>query len=146
MFDINWHPKRRELRRFGLAALVVFGGLGAWAWFGSRLFGFEVSPGTAPLAAGVLWVAAAACGLLAAAWPRGLGPLYVVLSLVAWPIGWVVSHVLLAAVFYGVVTPVGLVMRLIGRDPLQRRFDPDAETYWTRREPAADITRYFRQF
>ena len=39
------------------------------------------------------------------------------------PIGLALSHVILGAVFYIVFTPVGLVMRLLGKDPLHRRFD-----------------------
>ena len=38
----------------------------------------------------------------------------------AFPIGWTVSQVILLLMFYGLFTPIGLVFRLIGRDPLQR--------------------------
>jgi hypothetical protein len=45
-----------------------------------------------------------------------------------------------------VFTPIGLFFRLIGRDPLHRRFQPEADTYWVGRRPATDVRRYFRQF
>ena len=52
----------------------------------------------------------------------------------------------MAVLFYGVFTPIGLFFRLIGRDPLHRRFQPEADTYWVARRPATDVRRYFRQF
>ncbi len=54
------------------------------------------------------------------------------------PIGWTISHVPIAALYYLVVTPIGLAMRPFGRDPLARRFDPDAQSYWTPRRQEAD--------
>ena len=41
----------------------------------------------------------------------------------------------LAILFYGVVTPTGLLMRLFGKDPLRLRFDREAKSYWIAREP-----------
>jgi hypothetical protein len=59
----------------------------------------------------------------------------------------VVSHVVLAIVYYLVVTPIGLVMRLVGYDAMKRRFDGEATTYWVHRpDNAADAKSYFRQF
>jgi hypothetical protein len=65
---------------------------------------------------------------------------------VAWPIGWAVSHLLLAGVFYLLIAPLGLAIRLSGRDKLQMRPEPSAATYWTPRPPAPPADRYFRQF
>jgi len=39
-------------------------------------------------------------------------------------------------VFYLTVTPIALIMRMIGKDPLNRRFDPSAKSYWVERDPA----------
>jgi Saxitoxin biosynthesis operon protein SxtJ len=50
-------------------------------------------------------------------------------------IGKIVSPVALAILFYSFVTPVGLLMRIRGRDPLCLRFDRHAQSYWIRREP-----------
>lgn len=47
----------------------------------------------------------------------------------------IVSPVVLGVIFYGVFTPVALVMRLLGRDAMQRQFKPDAPTYWVERTP-----------
>ena len=62
------------------------------------------------------------------------------------PIGWTVSFVLLGAVFLVVITPIGLVMRAFGRDPMERRFEPGRGSYWVEREPGGGSRRYFRQY
>jgi len=43
--------------------------------------------------------------------------------------GWVNTRIILGILFYGLVTPMGLVMKLTGRDPMRRAFEPDAQTY-----------------
>jgi len=47
----------------------------------------------------------------------------------------IASPIALAILFYGVVTPTGLLMRLFGKDPLRLRFDREAKSYWIAREP-----------
>ena len=55
---------------------------------------------------------------------------------VNYPIGWVVTHVVMALIFYLVVTPLGVIMRLCGRDPMERRWlDRRAKTYCGNRGP-----------
>jgi len=145
-FEINFRPDRRMLRSFGRFGSAALTALGAWVFFAHTVFGVALSAGAARATAYALWGAAGAFLVLAALAPRVLWPAYVVLSAVAFPIGYVVSHVLMAIVFYGLFTPVGLVFRLIGRDALHRRLEPDAPTYWVRRRPAKDVRQYFRQF
>ena len=62
------------------------------------------------------------------------------------PIGQTLSMVMLLLAFYLVFTPVGLLMRLLGKDPLSRAFDRQATTYWVEHNPAAEPERYFKQF
>ena len=59
-------------------------------------------------------------GPLGLIWPRLLRPIYVAWMVLAFPIGWTISQLILAVMFYGLFTPIGLVFRLIGRDPLLR--------------------------
>ena len=49
-------------------------------------------------------------------------------------------------IYYIVLTPIGLFLRLTGYDPMQRRFDRAAKTYWTPREQEEKTKRYFQQF
>ncbi len=135
MIDINWHPSRRELRQFAGLWLGVFGLIGGWKLYGSGGV------------AGWPWVGAAvALGAPGLVWPALLRPVYVAWMALAFPIGWTVSHLLLAVIYFGVVTPIGLILRATGTDPMQRRFEPDAATYWVEHRTGDDKSRYFRQF
>ena len=62
------------------------------------------------------------------------------------PIGWTISHAVLALLYYLLFTPIGLIIRLFGRDPMQRRLDRSAATYWVPHNQDRDAGRYFRQF
>ena len=146
LIEINWRPDRGQLQWFGRVGAAAATALGGWIFLGHSVFGAALPEGAARLTACALWAAAGAMLVLSMAWPRGLRPAYLALTLIALPIGYVLSHVLVGVVFYGVVTPVGLVFRLIGRDALQRRFDSAARTYWVRRPLVRDPGRYFRQF
>lgn len=45
------------------------------------------------------------------------------------------NPLVLGFLFFAAVTPMGLAMRALGKDPLRRRFDRAAATYWIRRDP-----------
>jgi hypothetical protein len=63
------------------------------------------------------------------------------------PLAWSVSTLLLVLVFFVVLTPIGVAFRLLGRDPLKRKFDRNAPSYWVKREETAtEASSYFRQF
>ncbi len=70
---------------------------------------------------------------------------FVALSYATYPVGLVVSCVVLVCVYFGVVTPIGIVARLFGHDPLASRFAPGQPTYWQPRQPIRDVADYFRQ-
>ncbi|MCP3982176.1 MAG: hypothetical protein GY716_22950 [bacterium] len=72
--------------------------------------------------------------------------LYVGWMLAALPIGWTISNVILALVYFAVLTPIGLLLRVAGRDPMTRGLDPEASTYWIERSSRSDRSSYFRQF
>lgn len=109
----------RELRHFGLGLgvllVLLFWGLLPWIWDHERP--------TWPLVAGAV-VAAAAL-----AWPVAIYPVYRVLLPVARVIGFVNTWVLLGVVFFGILTPVGWVLRRTGRLQYVAGFDPDAASY-----------------
>jgi hypothetical protein len=56
----------------------------------------------------------------------------------------VVSPVVLGAIYFGIFTPVGLVMRASGRDVMCRRFEPARPSYWLRRDPPGPPDDSFR--
>lgn len=137
MIQVNRNPTRRELGQFGFIwmAFVALFGVVAWFRFDS------------PTAARGLWIAAVVVPVAGWLFPGFMRLVFVGMSYLAWPIGFVVSHVVLALVYYGVLTPIGVVMRIFGYDSMKKSFDPEAATYWVKR-PAekAEPKRYFRQF
>jgi hypothetical protein len=146
LLEIQWHPDRRQLKGFGLVCLGVFAALGAWVRLADTIPWIELGTDTARGVAIGFWLVAVACAVLAVAAPTVLRPLYLLLTVIGIPIGFVIAHLVMALVFFGVFTPIGLVFRIIGRDALERRFDRRASTYWVARRPAANKSRYFRQF
>ena len=132
----KWNPDRKTLVEFSEAGMFVFGMLLAplSLWRGKTN------------AAIAYWILAVAMRLLGFVKPSWLRPMFVGMSLVAWPIGWAMSHLALAIVYYGVFTPIALFFRLIGRDPLNRRFDRSAKTYWEPHRPNRGMKRYLRQY
>ena len=87
----------------------------------------------------------AALVLLALVAPRALAPAHRAWMTLAAMLAWINTRILLGLVFYGVVTPIGLVMRLVGRDPIERRLDPARTSYRVLRvpRPGAHMTRQF---
>ena len=136
VLEIGREPSRRELNLFGLVLLVVAGLVGAILFWR-----FD-----APSAARVIWILGGVVALLHYAFPFLRRPLYFGWMYATYPIGWVISHTVLAAIFYLVMTPIGVVLRAVGWDPLQRRIDRDAATYWTRDNPHREMEGYFRQY
>jgi hypothetical protein len=135
MIEIDWHPDARKLRTFaGLLAAVSAMALARLAWS---------VPAAWQSGLAVVGVVVGVVGLVR---PRWMRPVYVGWMAALYPVGWIVSHALLAAVYYGLVTPIGLILRACGRDPLRRRFDRAAPSYWQPRPPEPAPERYFRQF
>ena len=114
------NPGRKDLRNFGLimAGMIVlfFGGLIPWIW------DIRPWPRWPWLLAGVF----ATTGLLL---PAVLGPVYRAWMKLGAGLGWVNSRIILGIVFYGFVLPMGLVMRLFGKDPMRRKLDSNQVTY-----------------
>lgn len=137
LVEINWHPSGRELKQFAriwFPLFYVVVGAVAWGKYGS------------PFVAWCVWNTGILLSILGLVFPAILRGIFVGMSVVTWPIGWIVSHLLLGVIFYGIVTPIGFLLRLCGRDPLQRKFDPQAKTYWVPHETTTNTRRYFRQY
>jgi len=137
VIEVNTNPSRKQLDQFGLIWLGFLLLFGALLWFKLH----------SPLVLAVMWGLAVVVPIVGWFEPRFMRLVFVGMSYAAWPIGFVVSHVILAAVYYLVFTPIGLLMRALGRDPMTRRFDRAAASYWVRRpQEGTEPKRYFRQF
>jgi hypothetical protein len=134
--DLPVNPSTRMLRQFGGLCLVILGAVGAWQFF---VRGHE-SAGV------VLALTAFGLGALGLMAPAVLRPIFVAWLVVAFPIGWVVSRVLMAVTFFGVITPLALFFRLRRRDALQLRGSTGSQSYWSPRTQPTDAASYFRQF
>ena len=103
-------PDKKGLREFGLVTGALFVGLFGVLFPWLFHFQFPLWPW---IIAGVLWG-------LALLVPTGLKSIYYGWMFIALIIGWINTRILLALVFYLVITPTGLIMRLLGKQPMQR--------------------------
>ncbi len=137
IIEANWNPSRKDLRIFGIAALIATVILACllhlrkdlplqWA-LGIVAFGLIVFVGSLVL-------------------PKPTKVIYVIMVSLALPIGLVISTVLMTAFYYLLLTPLGLFFRLVGRDELELKFDRGRESYWIKRRPPESLKRYFNQF
>lgn len=87
-----------------------------------------------------IWALGIAAAFLAVALVRPglLGPANRAWFRLGMLLGAIVTPVVMALVFFLAVTPTALLLRLFGKDPLNRRFDPAAASYWIARDPEAD--------
>lgn len=134
--DIPTDPSDRTLRQFAGLWLGLFGA--AALWQGAVRGHFAT--------AAVFAILALTVGPIGLACPRLMRPIYVGMMILTFPIGWVVSQIVLLIIFCLVFTPVALVFRMIGRDVLQRRWRSDLASYWTPKPASDDPRSYFRQF
>ncbi len=146
LLEVDLNPDRKSLRTFGVICLVAFALIGTWIKFRHAFLFFEMSAETAAGIAWVAWVMAGLGGLAGLLAPGALKLLYIGLTVISFPIGLVISSVVVAVLFYGVLVPLGLVLRGLRMDPLTREFVADLESYWRPRKQVADVTQYYRQY
>jgi Saxitoxin biosynthesis operon protein SxtJ len=134
--DLPLKPTARMLREFAGAWLFFFLAVGVYRYVarGQHQVG---------LAVGVMAVAIGVMGLIK---PAAVRWLFVGATLLAFPIGWVVSQIMLAVMFYSIITPLALLFRLQGRDLLARKRAPNRATFWTPKRTPEDMRGYFRQY
>ncbi len=121
---MNSTAETRQYRSFGLLVGGIFGLIGLWP----ALFRGQNPRLWAILLAGLLLLPAVVL-------PKSLAPVHRIWMAAGHVLGWINTRIILGVVFYGLLTPMGLAMRLLGKDPLRRRFDPKAETYRVTRPP-----------
>ena len=140
--EVNWNPDTAALRTFARSLVIGFpciavafllaGFLGGKGWNVS----FALKLGGSGAVAGVLFYAV----------PSIAKPFYIVWYALACCIGLVVGNVLLGLIFYVLVTGIGLVKRLGGRQAIRKTPDHQATTYWVDAPPTPEAKRYYRQF
>jgi hypothetical protein len=124
----------KKLRSFGLIVGGIFALLGFWpvVWRGQEPHWWIV--------------AVAACFLLPAViFPRSLFWIHKGWMALGHVLGWINTRIILGAVFYVIVTPIGLFRSWLGKDPMGRRLRPELETYRITRKPrpASHLTKQY---
>ena len=132
---INWKPNARELRLFGVTMLIGCGLIGV-------VFQFVFKVQNVAL---FWYIFGGVVGLLGLTGTKVAMPGYWAWMGVAFVMGNIMSRVIIALVFYLVVTPMGLVRRLFGHDDLHLR-KTKSDSYWSDVQHVADRSRYERQF
>ena len=136
MVKIHWHPAPGELRRWAVAMLV------GTALGGAVLHFFLHQP----LAARVLWTYGTLSFATGLTGTMAARPFYLLWMGFVWTVATTVGTLALAAVFYLVVTPIGLAARLLGRDRLGlRRPLPTVSSFWEKTPPRRE-DRFDRPF
>lgn len=137
MVQLDMNPSGGKLRQFGQVAplmMLLIACLLKWR------FDLPIAAMAGMVGMGALIL------ILSKLSPKFVKPVYLALVFIGFPIGWVVSHLVMILFFFGIITPVALVFRLFGRDALHRGWDPKSESYWTEYPRSESVGRYFKQF
>lgn len=120
---------KKELRKFGITLAIAFailGGLLFWRGKPAGPYLFIIS--------GLFLVT----GLVN---PRLLSPIEWGWMKIAHALGYVMTRLLLTITFYIMITPISIVMKILGKDPLRMRFDREAGSYWISVDPEGPTSR-----
>lgn len=141
LIRLNWNPKPRDLRWFGAIFLAGFSLIGAvklfwpFEWFIAR----NETLGLWLIGIGV------GVGLVGLSGTRIALPLYWLWLGIAFVLGNIMSRVIIALIYFLVMTPMRVLSNIAGRDPLQLK-RREVETYWCDISTPDEISRYERQF
>ena len=131
----NIKSGKKELRQFGITIGVVLGLLGSWFLWRDRDGGY------------LLLIIATLFLSLGLILPKLLTPLQKLWMTLAVLLGWLMTRIILIILFYLVVTPIGLLAKICGKDFLNRKFNKTAQSYWIpRKATTSDKKNYENQF
>lgn len=110
-------------RSFGFVFAGFFTIVAAFSWYlGGHRWPYYLAAGLAFL-------------VVALVVPRVLAPLNKLWAKFGLLLHMIISPLILAMLFYVFITPIGFLMRLTGKDPMRRSFEPAAKSYWIDRDP-----------
>ncbi|MCK5580178.1 MAG: hypothetical protein KAJ18_02780 [Candidatus Omnitrophica bacterium] len=132
---MNIFKKQLLVFGYGLAAILTFLAWRIWAKHGGVV-----------VPACLVSVAVVLAGLAALRW-EALIPFYKKWMKVVHFIGTIITTVLLSVLFYSIFGVVGIILRLLRKDLLDRKLEPDCASYWHKRpKEAFNKQHYIRQF
>jgi len=114
----------KELRQFGLMVGGVFSVIGLWPMFlrGEPLRLWAVVLGSLLI-------------LLGSLVPTWLAPVHRGWMWVGHVLGWINTRIILGVIFYGLITPIGIAFRMLGKDTMRQSFSDTSSTYRVNRQP-----------
>ncbi|MEM7299055.1 MAG: hypothetical protein AAF391_12415 [Bacteroidota bacterium] len=138
LVNINWKPEKKELVDFGTAMGIGFPIIALIVWW---LF-------SAPNVAIGLAAFGIVLFLLSRIYTPLVLPVYYPWMAVAMVMGTIISYLIVAFIYFIMITPLALFFKIRGRDSLDRSLDSDAESYWSEvdNQPDNKIEEYERQF
>ena len=126
---------KKEWRKFGIGLGIILAVIATVQFLMHKPFFYY------------LYVVAVAAVLIALTAPILLKPIFIVFSYLGFAIGWVMTRVILSALYFLFITPAGFFSRLFGKEYLDMDFHTDSESYWKIREnPAIEKEEFERQF
>jgi hypothetical protein len=112
----------KAIRNFGITFLFVLSAIGGLLLFKGRNVGY-------------VWIGLGGLFFLLGLWvPLALRGVYQVWMGLAVVLGYFMSRIILSLVFYLVVTPIGLLLKISGKDILNQKWDTKADSYWRKRD------------
>ncbi len=124
--------------------LIEFAAIGAFLLAGFAIW--QLATGGSPGLAVDYIVVAILVGVIGFAKPRWLASIFTCWMFLTYPLAWLVSNLTLAIIFYGLLTPLAVLFRLLGRDALDRSLNSDQDSYWQTKPAAESPERYLRQY
>ncbi len=134
--EINWNPTKRELSIFSVALSFLLCLIAAFSYKATTSIPLVVAMGSVAILLSVT-------GFF---FPQHIKPIYVAWMVLFYPVRWIVSCLLIAVVYYLVIFPIGMTLRICGQDLVGKRFDTQALSYWKAKKEIRKETDYFRQF
>ena len=130
----NIKSEKSDLRKFGITIgviLLIIAGFLFW----KEKESFQI-----------LLTFGVAIYVLGFAIPVALKPIYWIWMIFATILGWVMTRVILSLLFYTIITPIGLILRLFGKQFLELKWNSNNSTYWNYRLNKSEVGNYKKQF
>jgi len=137
LVEINWKPQDKIVRDFGNIAPIATLVIALVLYF---------AKGVSARTCGIIFAVGVGIFICRLISLKAVRVVFIGFSVITAPIGMVVSFIVLAMFYYLILTPIGLFFKIIGRDGLCRKFEPEAKSYWFEHKKTDDMKRYFNQF
>ena len=114
----NIKSEKSDMRKFGIAIGVILLVIAGFLfWKEKESYQIFLTVGTILFVLGILV-------------PAVLKPIYWIWMIFATILGWIMTRVILSLLFYAIITPIGLILRVFGKQFLELRWDKSKESYW----------------